>query len=391
MFSSAQSHKPYLHKALVIFLVALLALVTAHAFAQSGSPAGGDPPGDPPPATPDAAQTPGDDDGAGDDGDMFTAPPPPAQPDAAISTQITYQGVLQDGNNPANGSFDMRFRLFDDPAAGAQVAEVTANNVAVEDGQFTTLLDFGADAAAFARQALWLEIAVQGPGDPGFETLTPRQAVTAAPLAHALPNVSTDPDTGYVAIGDGARLNGFQHLGINAEVDSWVGMYITGGGPNSRPYYGYATDDEGSYQHAWTEFHGASGQWRLYVQGSLGLAVDGNGNAIQPPTADGLVKAAATVECWPDAAFVTVYNSFNLITGAPVTIAPGLDLGECYVNFGFNLTDRFFSATAIQIGEHRGVTCAVDTGNNNRLHCTRWRSVDAGSQGWGGRIMIVVY
>lgn len=392
-------------------LIAVLALAAAGAFAQSGGDppgatpaavppqeeaASGEPAGDLSPGLPPSGSEAAPDTPAGADGEMFsTAPTAPQQTAAAVSTQITYQGVLEDDGQPADGLFDMRFRLFDADAAGAQLGEYIASDVSVQDGQFTALLDFGPDV--FAGQALWLEIAVQPPDDPGFETLSPRQPVTPAPVALTLPNVSTDPANGYVTIGDGNRLSNFEHFGINAEYDGWVGMYITGGGSAARPYYGYATDDEGSFDYAWTEYNGSAGEWQLYIQEAKILTVNGDGDVhasgdfSQPAAADGLVKAAAYVECWPNPSFVQVYNSFNTVTGGAVTAATGPDLGQCYVDFGFDLSNRFYNATAVQTAGFRGVTCDVDTDNTNRLHCTRWIPNDAGAQGWGGRIMVVVY
>ena len=56
---------------------------------------------------------------------------------------FTYQGLLQDADGPANGSCDFEFRLFDDPAGGAQVGDlVSRNGVVVTDGRFTTELNF---------------------------------------------------------------------------------------------------------------------------------------------------------------------------------------------------------------------------------------------------------
>jgi len=314
---------------------------------------------------------------------------------AAINTAITYQGVLKDGAQAANGSYDLRFRLFDDPAAGTQLGETIAAGVAVQDGQFAVPLDFG--AGAFSSQAVWLEIAVSPAGAGTYETLSPRQAITPAPLALGLPNVTTNPATGRVSIGGGVPISSFEMFGINRAIDDWVGMYITGGGPNARPFYGYATDDEGAYEWAWTEYNGVADEWQLHMSGGDVFAVSNagdvraSGDFSQPAGADGLVKAAAYVECWPDAGFLTVYDSFNTVTGAPVTAAVGPGVGECYINFGFNLSGRFFNASALQTGEQRGVTCDVDATNANRLRCMRWRPNDLGAEGWGGRIMVAVY
>jgi hypothetical protein len=38
-----------------------------------------------------------------------------------LGTAFTYQGHLKDGGSPANGNFDMIFKLFDAAAAGNQI------------------------------------------------------------------------------------------------------------------------------------------------------------------------------------------------------------------------------------------------------------------------------
>ena len=62
-------------------------------------------------------------------------------------TQFIYQGRLTDSGNPADGLFDMQFKLFDTQAVGTGIQHGGANKtVQVSDGVFTVQLDFGADA-----------------------------------------------------------------------------------------------------------------------------------------------------------------------------------------------------------------------------------------------------
>jgi hypothetical protein len=96
---------------------------------------------------------------------------------------ITYQGSLRSAGSPANGRFDFLFTLFDSLAGGTQIAgPVTNLNVPVTNGLFTTSLDFGTNA--YTGGGRWLDISVRTNGSSGaFTPLTPRQAITAAPLA----------------------------------------------------------------------------------------------------------------------------------------------------------------------------------------------------------------
>ena len=99
----------------------------------------------------------------------------------SVGTAFTYQGYITDTGNPANGSYNLAFKLYNDVSAGTQVGStVTKNAVTVTDGYFTVELDFG---DWFDGTALWLEIEVQGPGDPSFTVLSPRQPLSPTPYA----------------------------------------------------------------------------------------------------------------------------------------------------------------------------------------------------------------
>jgi hypothetical protein len=64
----------------------------------------------------------------------------------AQGAPFTYQGRLIDNGARANGSYDLRFAIYDAPSAGTQIgAALTNSAVAVTNGLFTTQLDFGAD------------------------------------------------------------------------------------------------------------------------------------------------------------------------------------------------------------------------------------------------------
>src|SRR5947208_716018 len=90
----------------------------------------------------------------------------------AQSTAFTCQGRLNDSSNPANGNYDFEFRLFDSLTGGLQQgATLSRNNVAVGDGNFTVVLDFGADAFPGANR--FLQIGVRLAGTPGLTLLAP--------------------------------------------------------------------------------------------------------------------------------------------------------------------------------------------------------------------------
>jgi hypothetical protein len=100
-----------------------------------------------------------------------------------LGTAFTYQGRLSDGTNLANGSFDLRFSLYDAASHGALVVPPLTNRpVAVSDGIFMVALDFGANV--FNGSARWLELGVRTNGSAAaYDVLSPRQQVTPTPYS----------------------------------------------------------------------------------------------------------------------------------------------------------------------------------------------------------------
>lgn len=102
---------------------------------------------------------------------------------APLGTAFTYSGRLKYQNQPANGSFDLQVKLYDDATAGNQVGPtVSVNTLNLANGLFVTSLDFG--SGVFNGTAYWLDIAARPSGNGPFTALSPRQPVNPAP--HAL-------------------------------------------------------------------------------------------------------------------------------------------------------------------------------------------------------------
>ena len=74
-----------------------------------------------------------------------------------LETAFTYQGYLNDSNGLAAGDYDFQFSLYDSLSDGIQVGStLQVDDVYVENGYFTVLLDFG--LSVFVGQARYLEI-----------------------------------------------------------------------------------------------------------------------------------------------------------------------------------------------------------------------------------------
>jgi hypothetical protein len=124
------------------------------------------------------------------------------------ATPFTYQGRLQDGANPANGSYDLVFSMFSTNSGGSPASGAVTNSaVPITNGLFTVALDFGTNV--FDGSDRWLEISVRTNGAAGFFTLSPRQKIMSAPYA-----IVADTLTGAVP---GSQLSG---TGIQASTIS---------------------------------------------------------------------------------------------------------------------------------------------------------------------------
>ncbi|OAI39541.1 hypothetical protein AYO38_01495 [bacterium SCGC AG-212-C10] len=161
-------------------------------------------------------------------------------PAAAVGTGFTYQGRLEQGGIPADGTYDFRFALFDAPEAGVQTGlTLVREDVAVVDGLFTVTLDF--TAVFGSGVALFLEVGVR-PGDSAgdFELLTPRQALTPTPYSlysasswNLSGNSGTFAGTNFVGTKDASplvfRTNNVEAMRINSSGQIGIGTQT----PNS--------------------------------------------------------------------------------------------------------------------------------------------------------------
>ena len=117
-----------------------------------------------------------------------------SQPNGPSGTAFTYQGQLKQNGAPVTDLCVFEFTLWDDPIA-TQVANQVGPTlsfdglsrksppIAVDNGLFQAVLDFG--SRAFDGTARWLQIDVccPFPCPPPYTTLGPRQPMTATPYA----------------------------------------------------------------------------------------------------------------------------------------------------------------------------------------------------------------
>jgi hypothetical protein len=108
----------------------------------------------------------------------------------AQTTAFNYQGSLTDGGNPANGSFQMQFKLFDSLSGGAQVGSTISDvPVTVTTGTFSLRLDFGSGALSGANR--WIEISIRHNSGESYTTLSPREQIASSPYSVRTLSTST--------------------------------------------------------------------------------------------------------------------------------------------------------------------------------------------------------
>lgn len=202
------------------------------------------------------------------------------------------------GGSPADGIYDFEFRLYDAAADGNPIGStVSVDDVAVSRGLFAVDLDFG---DVFTGQAVWLEVAVKGPGDAIFTTLSPRQALlptpyalyatraadanTAGELTTEVGGVRLEP--GGVSSGGPNVIGGFA---MNHAASGAYGATISGGGGQLKlpPDVGYWINTAGNYaavgggadNHATGDNSTVGGGWHNSASESWATVGGGYGNS----------------------------------------------------------------------------------------------------------------
>jgi hypothetical protein len=320
----------------------------------------------------------------------------------AQTTSFTYQGQLPDSVTPANGTYEIRFTLWDAVAGGTQQPQpapvvITRSNVEVNARAFTVpALDFGANA--FPGAGRYLEISVRRNSRDPFITLSPRQQITATPYAirsltaaqadlalnsNKLGGVDAGEYLTMASVGNTVIRNSTAvqaGASFNIDGDGTVGGALQAGAvraQTARGVYGLTHTDGmttvGTYVGGSSS--GAEGGWfgtqsndKLFfftnngqptmtvdTTGNVGVGtttpratLDVAGNAVQDRDKSGMVKAMLYV----DGTLVnpTILRCYNGSTGASTgncgfTVTRNFD-GIYVVNAGFQVSDRFISVAA---------------------------------------------
>ncbi len=270
-------------------------------------------------------------------------------PGALPGTGFTYQGQLESGGAPVSGVCDLQAGLWEAASGGVQVGVTqTVPNVPVTGGLFTTVFNAGNEftSHAFDGSARWLGLAVRCPAGGGsYTTLTPRQGLTAAPLALALPGMRTEINGTSPNVAGGYTGNLIQ-VGV-------VGGTIGGGGESAFPHVvsgDYATVSGGNGNTASGEAAAVGGGCCNLASGA-GATVGGGG--WDGVTGDGnLAQAAASTVGGGWSNMVAVTGTYGTIAGGRNNLASGYAAAVG----GGNVNAATATAATVAGGENNKVT-----------------------------------
>ena len=194
---------------------------------------------------------------------------------AVVSGRIPIQGRLTDaGGNSLNGTYDIRFRLYDVSSGGTALCEDLNYSVEVDNGLFYS--EILGDCSGIADgQQLYLGIKVED--DP---EMTPRRGIYPVPYASSLRPGAVISTTGFPALhiessnpsGRGLRAyasatsgTNYAIVGASKSPDGYGGyFYNTSASPNTGfavagLHPGYGAGDLGSWAHPAGYFGGRIG------------------------------------------------------------------------------------------------------------------------------------
>ncbi len=273
---------------------------------------------------------------------------------AAQGTGFNFQGRLNDGTNPANGSYDLQFRLYDTIAGGTQIGAVVSRPATtLSNGVFSVTLDFG--ATAFNNpNSIFIEISVKPNGSTvAYTILGPRQQLTVVPFAVRAAN-ATNADNAVNAqnsVNSQNTVNAQNSINSTNAINAQNSVNAT----NSQNSVNAtnATNATTATNALSLGNVAASGWTRLNVQNTGDVLLDGrlqiNGNATQLSNSNGLVKAMRMVD--GETVNAAILRCYNGNTGAGTTTGNcGFTVtepifGVYRIDFGFQITNRFVSIT----------------------------------------------
>lgn len=149
--------------------------------------------------------------------------------DAAGSAQIAYQGALRQGEDPAEGSFDLTFAIYNQASDGTALWSET-KNLSVVEGVFETNLGDVTPLDLPFDEPYWLGVTVNTDAE-----MQPRTMLTATPYSFSTsalqgrPVAEGAPNSGDVLKWDGAAWSPSAATAASPWTDQSGSVYYNGG------------------------------------------------------------------------------------------------------------------------------------------------------------------
>ena len=225
----------------------------------------------------------------------FWAPTALALPTQQESgTTISYPGLLtgENGQPVADGAYAFTFALYDAPYAGKLLWTENQANLPVKEGRFFASLGDVAPISTGTLESdeLWLEVAVRGPGEADFTSLSPRQQLNENSLSSTTSGPSCPHDHfGESWTGDTATLND----GLRVENTKTDGIGVTGvahNGPDGAGVFGWSTQGygvRGSSTDGSGVYATSESGFGLWAVGPIGVQGVGSNTGVSGFSSDG--------------------------------------------------------------------------------------------------------
>lgn len=264
---------------------------------------------------------------------------------AAMNSAFSYQGVLKNNGAPVNGSRTFVFQLHNNSTCTNQLQALTKTDLPVVEGRFHTSLQY--KHSYFNGQQLFLRVLVESTELMCEEIMAVPYALSIMPGAQVDNTTADVTINSYDALKDtavgvaGSAQGALLNFGLKGSLETGRGAGV----------YAYSNSTEGS---------------ALYARNTQnGVAAELVGDATQNSSANGLVKAGIEALC--DFSEV-IYHQFG-----PATITiDEIANGHCELDFGFDLSERYWSVTTNWTDLPRIVTCSRKATDNNVLICKRF-------------------
>lgn len=180
----------------------------------------------------------------------------------------------------------------------------------------------------------------------------------------------------------------YGELGSTYQKDAGIGINPPPAIDDAYGVYGVANDPDATKNYGVYGISNKANGVGIYGRNTVtgGRAGLFDGPLEQGVSYGGVVKAAAYVECGVGSSMPLIKRHFRP-SDAGVFKLTVLSGGHCILDFGFDISQRYFQATAASAGAAATVACEFGS-SANELNCTRYLSTGSTEK---GPIMVTIY